>query len=155
MHVWKNCPSCHIKGCLKLLWWNDQVSSGNCWEVLELLSLFLRVCAQSKAHNSQRPNRRKQRLPNLPHLPVVSQDRKLGLEIEAFWWLAAPVLSQAPRKTCISSILSLLLSSLQVLTLTSHLLMRPVLSCYSLKFPEEFNYQRLGLFHPLTWGHST
>ena len=50
--------------------------------------------------------------------------------------LAAPVLSQAPRKTCISSLSSLLLSSLQVLTLTSHLLTRPVLSCYSLKFPE-------------------
>ena len=31
---------------------------------------------------------------------------------------------------------SLLLSSLQVLTLTSHLLMRPVLSCDSLEFPE-------------------
>lgn len=46
------------------------------------------------------------------------------------------LLDLTPGKTCISSLSSLLLSSLQVLTLTSHLLRRPVLSCYSLEFPE-------------------
>ena len=54
-----------------------QGSQLNSWEVLQLLSLYLRTCAQSKAHNSLRPNRRKQGSPNLPHLPVVSRDRKL------------------------------------------------------------------------------